>query len=78
MELAEFILDAAPIAKLFPDVARAPPRKQFEPFDFAQGRRYAASVGEFVYLPDDENDEAADFDQTRPERDEDYNQDPGW
>lgn len=70
MELAEFILDEERIKGAFPGLARAPPRKQFE--------RYAAPVGEFAYAPDDENDEAVGFDQTRPERDEDFNQDPGW
>ena len=70
MELAEFILDGKRIEAEFPELARAPPRKQFD--------RYVAPVGKFVYSPDDENHEAANFDQTRPERDEDFNQDLSW
>lgn len=67
MQLAEFILDTAPIAKLFPDTARAPPRKQFE--------RHEADLNEVVYLIADDDEKTADFDQTRPETDADFNQD---
>ena len=61
------MLDAKRIGVEFPGLARAPPGKQFE--------RYVAPVGESVYVPENENDEAANFDQTGPERDEDFNQD---
>ena len=88
MELAEFILDAAPIAKLFPDVARAlarrrvsggPPRKQFEPFDVAQGRRYVAPVGGIVYgSTKDEAPDNAGFNQMPADEDAFFNQENAW
>ena|GEM_PF-2453538 len=67
MELAEFVLDGEQIRAEFPELARAPPMEQFE--------RYVAPVGDPTYSPEYENDEAACFDQRRPERDEDFNQD---
>jgi hypothetical protein len=75
MELYEFILDGMRIEAEFPELARAPPRKQFD--------RYAVPIGEFAYAPADDfatgarSDEIANYDQTRPERDEDFNQDHG-
>ena len=65
MELKEFILDDASIERFFPDLARAPPRKEFE--------RLVPNPDEPVYgiIDDDSNYR---FDQTRPDDDLDFNQ----
>ncbi|MFA5811297.1 MAG: hypothetical protein WC956_03090 [bacterium] len=66
MELKEFVLDEAPIVKLFPDVARAPPRKQFE--------RYVVPEGEFAYGPAvDEEGDGAHFGQLPADDDAFFN-----
>lgn len=71
MELAEFILDAAPGAKLFPDIARAPPRKQFE--------RYTAPTGEPVYGHAADGDTGnAEFNQLPQDDDAFFNQENAW
>jgi len=67
MELKEFILDDVPIERMFPDLARAPPQKQFE--------RIVPDPEEFVYGTADEVHRDGEFDQTRPDNDSDYNQD---
>ena len=62
MELKGFILDDTSIERFFPDLARAPPRKEFE--------RFVPNPDEPVYGTfDDEADYG--FDQTRTESDED-------
>ena len=64
MELKEFVLDDVPVEKSFPDLARAPPQKQFE--------QLVTNPDEPVYGTfDDEADYG--FDQTRTESDEDFN-----
>lgn len=67
MELAEFVIDEIPIAKLFPDAARAPPRKQFG--------RYETPTGEPVYgHADDEDAGGAEFNQIPKDDDAVFNQ----
>jgi len=71
MNLAEFILDATVIAKLFPDAARAPPRVQFA--------RYDTPTGEPAY--DHVNDVDAgseDFNQLPKDDDAFFNQEHAW
>lgn len=65
MELAEFVIDATPIARFFPESARAPPRRQFE--------RYLKPEGEAVYGCTQNGDSDADFNQLPQDDDAFFN-----
>lgn len=70
MDLKEFIFDDKLILKLFPYIARAPPMKIFED--------YATSLDDIVYSNDETVGVAYEFNQLKPETEEDFNQDVSW
>lgn len=53
-----------------PYISRAPPKKIFEP--------YATYDDELVYSRIENNSPEVEIDQSRPDSDDDFNQDPNW
>ena len=71
MDLKEFIFDDTIILKWFPYIARAPPKRTFEDY-------IPLGDDNIIYSRDVDIGFDAEFNQTRPEIDEDFNQDLSW
>lgn len=69
MDLKEFIFDKTIILKFFPYVSRAPPKLILEDY---------IPRDDIIYARDEDNLADVELDQTRPEIDEDFNQDINW
>ena len=70
MDLKEFVFDKTIIRKFFSCIARAPPKKILT--DYISGN------DEFMYSRTEDDIAETDIDQSRPETDDDFNQDINW
>jgi hypothetical protein len=70
MNLKEFVVSAIPIARLFPEIARAPPRVEFD--------RYVPPAGDLVYGCTGNEPDDIGFNQSHTNDDTFFNQDIAW
>ena len=78
MDLKEFVFDKTIIRKFFSYIPRAPPKLVLESHRGKVLTDYVPSSDEFVYSRTEDNIAETEIDQSRPETDDDFNQDLNW
>lgn len=78
MDLKEFIFDKTIILKFFPFVSRAPPKLVLESHRGKELSDHVPDEDGTRYVRNDDSIADVDFNQVRPETDEDFNQELNW